>query len=1262
MTPWASRIRFSSAGNENAIDNVFFGCPMKVFDLLNAPLEGSNLIEASAGTGKTHNIVGLFVRLILEKELAVRNILVVTYTIAATDELRDRIRRRLIETERLLFEGQTDDAFINALVRKIHMTGRAEIARRLLRSAIRDFDEAAVYTIHGFCHRMLQEHAFESGSLFETELIPDEDTFKREFAQDFWRRHFYEAPAEFVAYSLERGLNPDYYLDILKQAYPNPTVIVIPESPRPDVSSLEAEISRFHNLRHQAQNLWEEEKDSLAACLRRPGLNGRVYGNKVDALLEIAAAFFESRIMPFPLPHGFEKISAGKIRESVNKGYQAPAHPFFDLADQLVVQAHLLTRLFEDHLLFLRREIVRQSRIELPRRKKTRNLFAYDDLLNDLYGPLQTETGHELAGKIRNRFQAVLIDEFQDTDPVQYAIFNTLFLAKRPTEQRPFFVIGDPKQAIYAFRGADIFAYLEARRSMNRIYTLDENWRSEPGLLTAVNTLFGIPQNPFLHEDIRYYPVTAVKRVEKTFLRIDHHAEPPFQWWILPEETTENGSKEKSAEAAKHKGLAKTGLYPYVAAAVASEVARLIRLGSEGRAVIGNAPLLPADMAILVRTNREADIIRDALAALNIPHVISSRESVFHAPEAEEVRQVLTALAEPENPSLIRAALVTNIMGMNGNDIHGLALDETAWEEILLRFHRYHDLWNHHGFIRMFRAFLESEHLPSKILGKVNGERRLTNLLHIGELLHRAATANHLTMHNLIKWLSDQIDSAETQPEEYELRLDRDEKAVQVVTIHKSKGLEYPIVFCPFFWGSGGGGKAKDYVLYHDPAQSFAPVLDFGSEAFADHRLRFEEECLAEDMRLLYVALTRARHRTYFIWGRMQHVRQSAPAYLFHQNRDLPTTCLADAVRERYRHLSPEDFMRDIESIAAMSGKTIQIQTLPTGRENAYRAVLTTETLACRQFSGKIDTTWKVASYTRLVSANAGDRDQYDDDLFAQWEMKPAPKDEPQERFPSAAARLDIYGFPGGAQAGVMLHEILEKIGYQADDAHIAQNLVEHTLGRHGYDARWAPVLLDMVNKVTHTPFPLFSCETCDLTLSQIGPKDRRNEVEFYFPLKTLSRHDLARIFRNGAALTASALSQVPRLRCLERLQFSPMEGYLKGFIDLLFQFKGRYYLLDWKSNHLGNRLDDYRRQELLKVMDEGYYFIQYHLYALVLHQWLALRVPDYRYEDHFGGVYYCFIRGMDPAAGPEYGIFCDRPPLELLDMMKDSLIRTGRS
>lgn len=1231
---------------------------MTVFDLLDAPLEGSNLIEASAGTGKTHNIVGLFVRLIVEKELAARDILVVTYTIAATEELRDRIRRRLVEMAGALLKAEGQDPFIAGLIRKIHLAGRTEISRRLLQAAIRDFDEAAIYTIHSFCYRMLQEHAFESGALFETELIPDEDAIKREFAQDFWRRHFYEAPAEFVAYSLEKHLSPDYYLDILKQAYPNPTVALIPEVPPPDAMQMGAEIRLFHDLFSQLKDLWNVEKEGIAELLRQPGLNGRIYGKKVDILLETLADFFDTGKVLFPLPTGWEKITATKIGVSINKGHLPPAHPLFNLADRLRIQAELLTELFEAYLLYLRMEIVRQGRIELPRRKERRNILAYDDLLNDLYGTLQTERGQQLTVEIRGRFQAVLIDEFQDTDPVQYGIFKSLFLVGEKVEQRPLFVIGDPKQAIYAFRGADIFAYIEAARTINRTYTLKENWRSEPGLLQAVNTLFGAPQKPFLYDEILYRPVTAADPAGRDLLLIDNLREPPFQWWLIPEETGEDRTEETPPDALPMKGLAKTGLYQRVAASVASEVARLIRLGVEGRARIGDKPLQAEDMAILVRTNREADIMRAALVRWNIPHVVSSRESVFHAPEAEDVRRILTALAEPRNPALIRVALVTNVIGMTGDDIHALSLDNTGWEEILRRFHLYHALWASRGFIRMFRYFLENEHLPSKILKIVGGERRLTNLLHIGELLHQAATTDHLAMHDLIKWLSDQIRSGETQPEEYELRLEREEKAVKVVTIHKSKGLEYPIVFCPFSWGGGGPVKVRDHVLYHDPAQSFAPVLDFGSADLTDHRLLYEEESLAEDIRLLYVALTRARHRTYFIWGRMQHAEHSASAYLFHQNPDMAETDLGRAVRERYRNLTGEAFRRDVETIAGASGHTIRIQPLPTDLEKPYRPATPVEALTCRQFSGKIDATWKVASYTLLVASSYGDRDRYDDEHRPQSEMKPSPEEAPRERLPAASATLDMFGFPGGTKAGIFLHEILEKIDYRCEDPQAVRELVAEKLDQYGYDPQWVPAIMSMVEKVTNTPLPLFTGEKCNLTLSKLRPEDRRNEVEFYFPLRRLAREDLTRVFRKGAAMSASGLSKVPQLHCLERLQFNPLQGYLKGFIDLLFCFEGRFYLLDWKSNHLGNKQQDYGPNELLKVMDEGYYFIQYHLYALALHQYLAFRVPEYRYEDHFGGVYYCFLRGMDPDGRPSGGVFHDRPPLALLEMMKESMIR----
>lgn len=1232
---------------------------MTVFDLLNAPLDGSNLIEASAGTGKTHNIVGLFVRLVVEQELSARNILVVTYTVAATEELRDRTRRRLVETERALLLGKADDPFTDGLLGKIRQSNREDRARHLLKAAIRDFDEAAIFTIHSFCWRMLQEHAFESGALFDTELIPDEDTIKREVARDFWRRHFYEAPLEFVAYSLEQHMGPDYYFNLLQKAHSGPTVTVIPDAPPTDMVRMSDEIRLYHSLFNDLRRLWDTQKEDIAERLQQPGLNGRIYGKSIPPLLEALTEFFARKSPLFPLMKGFEKITAKKIGAGINKGYEAPEHPFFHLADRFCDQADRLTGLFASHLLFLRTELIRQAREEMSVRKQRRNVLAYDDLLNRLFSALRTERGGELARKIRDRFQAVLIDEFQDTDPVQYAIFKSLFLAKENGRQCPFFLIGDPKQAIYAFRGADIFAYIEAGRTMDRIYTLKHNWRSEPGLLEAVNTLFGAAEKPFFYDEIQYQPLMAAEKSDRAFLLFDGQTEAPFHWWILPEENAEpEDDAGHPSAAANTNGLSKTALYPRVAAAVASEAARLIRLGSEGRARIGGKPLQAEDIAILVRTNREADMMRDVLIEWNIPHVVSSRESVFDSPEAEDLRRVLLAVAEPKNRGLIRAALVTDIMGRNGDDLLALSQNETGWEEILLRFHHYHDLWLSRGFIRMFRSFLENEHISPRILSLTGGERRLTNLLHIGELLHQAETVEHPAMHDLIKWLADRIGSKETHPEEYELRLERDEKALKVVTIHKSKGLEYPIVICPFFWGNTEQGKTQDHVLFHDPEQSYAPVLDLGSSSFDDHCRHYEEESLAEDIRLLYVALTRARHRTCHVWGRIRKAPYSAPAYLFHQGQEPKGTDIAQAGRERYRGLSHDDFLRDLETFACASGNTIRIGPLPVADEKPYCAANASEALHCRTFTGKIDSTWRITSYTSLTAGRSGNGDIADNDHPSQRETKPAPEEEPGERIAAGPASPDMFGFPGGTKAGIFLHDILEKIDYRGHDLQTARDLIADKLAQYGYDVHWLPPILEMVEKVTNTPLPVLPGEDRYLTLSGIPNQDRRNEVAFYFPLRRISPEDLARIFRKGASMPDSSLSRVPGLRCMERLHFSPLEGYLKGFIDLIFRFENRFYLADWKSNHLGNLLRNYGQNELFKVMDEGEYFIQYHLYALALHQYLALRVPEYRYEEHFGGVYYLFLRGMDPAQGISTGVFHDRPPLALLEMMREKLIR----
>jgi exodeoxyribonuclease V beta subunit len=1230
---------------------------MTVFDLLDAPLNGSNLIEASAGTGKTYNIVGLFVRLVVEKALHARDILVVTYTIAATDELRGRIRTCLVGTLRALDRGEkSGDSFINGFCEKIQKSGRTEVAQRLLRASIRDFDEAPIFTIHSFCWRMLQEHAFESGVPFDTELIPDEKTILLEFTQDFWRQHFYDAPMELAGYALGQGLTPDYYLRILAETGNHRLSTLIPEAPPPEMDQIKQAIATLQGLFGQLKEDWRLEGDAAADLLRRPGLNGRTYGKHVDALLELIETLLTNDQAPFPLPKGFEKITAGKIAQQVNKGHEAPRHPLFDLAQQVQEQVETLTALCEDYLRFLRMDIVRQARMELPKRKERQSVLAYNDLLNNLHDALTADAGPAVIREVRSRFKAVLIDEFQDTDPVQYTIFKTLFLTENPEEQRPFFVIGDPKQAIYAFRGADIFAYIAASNAMQKKYTLGKNWRSEPELLEAVNALFAFARQPFLHEAIQYHTLTAADMPERRRLLIDGASEPPFQWWLVPEETDDQ-ENHKVDRGRTTGGLTRGGLYPRVASTVASECARLIRLGREGRARIGDLYLHAGDIAVLVRTNREADIISQALAHRHIPHVLSSRESVFHSPEATDVLTILQAIAEPKNLPRVRAALVTSTVGMTGDDLHALNTGAHDFETILRRFYLYHTLWESAGFIRMFRAFLSGEHIPSRTLTALEGERRLTNLLHIGELLHQAATTEHLAVHDLIVWLDNQIRSEATHPEEYELRLERDEQAVKVVTIHKSKGLEYPIVFCPFSWGGPVSGRKRDYVLFHDPQQSHEPVVDFGSGDFDDHCRYAEEEALAEEIRLLYVALTRARHRAYFVWGHFRNAGHSAATYLFHQGVSGDANEHTTTIAERYKSLNAETFLQDLNTIVAHAGGTIQLSNLPGAEEKPARVITTIGELACRTFTGQIDQAWKTASYTLLVSSPSSARRPEGDEQIPDHETRPVPEISPTSEGKGMTS-LDLFGFPGGVKAGICLHDILEQADYQHVQSDENNTLIHEKLRQYDYDRQWHPILSRMVETVTSLPLPVGDRPDHILMLSGVAPGDRLNEVEFYFPLRKISRHDLAQVFRKGTTMKESALSTASTLQCLERLHFHPLEGYLKGYIDLVFRWEGRFYLADWKSNYLGPRPADYKHEALQKVMDEGFYYIQYHLYALALHQYLALRIPGYRYEDHFGGVYYLFLRGINPTWGSDNGVFFDRPPLALLETMKGMLIR----
>ena len=1193
---------------------------MKPFDIINTPLEGYNIIEASAGTGKTHAIADLFLRLILEKELPVNEILVVTFTEAATEELRDRIRRRLKSVFDVL-TGAGDCLAGDILLERCaaRYTGNAGAVKRL-HYALIEFDVAAICTIHSFCQRMLRDNAFESSALFDTELIADQGAFLQEIVDDFWRRNFYAASPQFMQYVMYRKYQPDTFAQLIRRRSIDPGLSIIPEMERPEIDGAQSAVqAAFDRLRDS----WQSARSGVADIFRGSAAlhRAKYKPDSIDDLLHEMDEYLHAGLV-FPLTRRFEKYTAAYIAAAVKKNCAPPEHPFFDCCEEFAQRCAQAAASFDQYLLFLKKALLEQVNLELKRKKHEHNVRSFDDLLEDMHRALTKEEG-ALVRAIRHKFKAALIDEFQDTDPVQYNIFDTIFSCS----DHILFMIGDPKQAIYSFRGADIYAYMKAAAKVEAgsDFTLTTNWRSGAGLIKAINTLFSRPNDPFVFEQIQFNEIEPADKNKQEALVLSGTFEPPLHIWFIDRQYAdkEDGTITKGAAE------------PLIARTVAEEIVRLVVLGQQGKAWLGNRTLSPGDIAVLVRKNRQARMVQQELKLLSIPGVLYGAESIFVSREAEEVERVIAAIAAPGNETKIRAALATDMLGLSGNDLQDLLGNEAEWENRLVRFYQYHEQWAQDGFIRMFRQLIREEGMRKRLLSYRDGERRMTNLLHCMEVLHRAEAENSLGMEGLIKWFSGKR-ADENSSEEDQIRLETDENAVKIITIHRSKGLEYPVVFCPFAWDSS---KVKnDQFSFHDPAHDDRLTLDLGTGA-EENRIQSQVEELAENVRLLYVALTRAKSRCYLVWGKINNAETAAPAYLLHQPKTFSTNNIVDELGQRVKGLGYDEMLSEVTAMQKTCG-TSMVSRLPVLPREPYAPPdVSPDALTFRRFTGAVEHDWKIASYSSLISAKTYPADQPDHDRVYDISLMQ----------PAASGRTDIFSFPRGAQAGSCIHELLEKVDFSLSDTARARQIIGEKLARYGLEMRWQDTLWEMVQQLLRMPL---EHDRPDFMLKNVGAQERLQELEFYFPLERISAAGLTDIFANAG------VSGIPDdfIHRMQELGFSPVQGFIRGFIDLVFRCGEKFYIIDWKSNYLGGSPGDYAHDALQKAMLEHYYILQYHIYTVALHHYLAMRDAAYDYDRHFGGVYYFFVRGISRAYGPEYGIYRDRPSINLVTALSNYL------
>ncbi|MBU0942875.1 MAG: exodeoxyribonuclease V subunit beta [Proteobacteria bacterium] len=1172
----------------------------ELFDAAAHPLRrGVNVVEASAGTGKTFAIAMLVVRFVAEFGVPVEELLVVSYTRAATEELRTRIRNRLVQGRDFLRGGE-DETKDEVLSRMLQQLPDKRLALERLELALLDMDRAAVFTIHGFCQRMLQEQALESGQLFDMELTADIGQVKEELVDDYWRCRLYELQPFHCSLFLSHFATPEALYQSVRDVGPEDSIApadrISPEQALAEVDAALAVLVRW----------WQGAASSLEHCFQEAlgqGMFKKDFAQEFASWWRQCAAFFAGETMH--LPPGLANLGlAGLLGELHGNKLRGEAKKLAFLQGWPLAQESVERFLAScgRAVLALRIGLAQELQSGLRERLHKQGRFSFDDLVILLAQALEREEGQELRSLLAARFQVALIDEFQDTDSAQYRIFSRLFGAGKHF----LYLIGDPKQAIYKFRGADIYAYFQARQSADHTLGLGRNYRSSPLLVQAVNTLFMQKEDSFVAKQLPYHAVSAAKSAESWRLWEGEKAQAAMVYCSL-QPPEENGGKAWSS------GRCQQRIQAYVVA----EIRELLRGGSLVVPVndsLSRRRVTAGDIAVLVRTNSQAEAFQEILALANIPAVMSSRKTVFATKECRELMLVSRAVAAPSDIGLLRTAMSCNWFGMGGPELYAQVQDEKSMEAWMGRFHDYHSLWQEKGFLTMMNSLFVRESVLQTLAGCSLAERRISNLMHLVELVQEAESRDNFAISHTLQYLASMMEGEE-RSEHAELRLESDELAVKVVTMHAVKGLEYPIVFCPYLWyRSARLQKEANCLSYHDDQGQV--VTDLGSLQFLEKREEALKEELAEEVRLLYVALTRAACRCYVFWADVAKARFTASSRESALSWVLSLAACADIGGQTER----------IAEICAKEAAELRL--LP---DHASQEVwMETETSAaasfgCRTFSrSSLPGEWLLTSYSALAgqghSGAAGSGAQV---LMPETEESPP-----------------IVELPLGAGLGNVVHGLLEELPFSrlAAGGGYEEEVVAQCR-RYGVTAD-TEQLMRLLQAVTSAPLA-HAAGQGSFSLAELEEKDVLKEMPFYFHLRAGSTARINELL---------AFSEV-----VQPIQERSLQGYLTGFVDLICRVDAKYYIMDYKTNYLGDRFLDYSGDNLVAAMRDHNYGLQYWIYTLVLHRFLGNTLATYEYERDFGGVFYLFARGMDPGQ-PGNGLYYDRPQFTVLDALHTSL------
>ena len=1213
-------------------------------DPLVFPLHGTRLIEASAGTGKTWTIAALYVRLVLghgadagfARPLLPSEILVMTFTRAATRELSNRVRERLIDAA-ATFRAQQEagDSYLAGLVADYPDQGAREVAAHRLTLAAETMDEAAVFTIDAWCQRMLREHAFDSGSLFDEELVSDERALFEDAAHDYWRQHVYPLGADSLRAVLACWSDVDAMKLAVRELVRHEELLgEVVREPLGQLVTRVAGAQRAELARLKAG--WEERADAMEAWIaEQREIDPKCFnGNKMrpDSLVKWFAALRGWARDPDQAALGWpdtawKRLTVAGIEDARSKGVTVMAPALFEQTEALQAALAALTPI--EHALLGHAAVHINARMQDLKRRNRQ--FGFADMLARLEQALSGENGEALRRRIVAQYPVALVDEFQDTSPQQYRIFDMLYRVADNDPERGLFLIGDPKQSIYGFRGADIHSYLAARRATaGRHYRLGTNFRSTRALVAAVNRVFGFAETSVEHPGYATGAFRFRKEGDNPLPFDPVAANDHRRRLVGVGDSADEGPDAVQALAlcmTAQDDLKSDGYRDFFAHHCAEHIVRLLNDPQAGFEDDGGfTRLQPADIAVLVRGRGEAAAIRAALMRRKVSSVyLSDKDSVLDSAEALDVLRWLYAVAAPLDGALARAAFATGTAGLDLGALAQLSSSELEWEARVEQLKALHGVWQRQGVLAMLRRFIHELGLPARLLAVPGGERSLTNLLHLAELLQEASGQLEGEQ-ALIRWFAEQIEGDTDAAEGGEnrvLRLESDAQLVKVVTVHKSKGLEYPLVYLPFGVTARRTERARQsFFEYADPDGRRQIDLALSDDALdAVDRARLEE-----DLRLLYVALTRARH---FLWvGAAAIAARKAGASRLHESALGYLLAGGQPIGAHLLRTHLDALRGDVDGIAVHELEP------PAGVTLLARVDARPAMIDAPAYQAEFERDWSVGSFTSMT------RHAVTPPTPMRALEQTLLEEAPSAPTPARIADVPWHRFPRGSVPGNFLHEQLEwmaREGFDCLDDPSCAARMGGRIERAGWGNRLDDALA-WLRAIAATPLP-------PLRTHLGGLQSVLPEMEFWFPSERLPLAQLDRLCRRHL------LGAIERPMLPER----ELHGMLKGFADLVFEHEGRYWVLDYKSNALGPDDAAYTQAAMQAGMAAHRYDIQGSIYLLALHRLLRARLGDaYEPEYQLGGALFLFLRGI---ANPDtHGCCVLAPDLDLLDGLEQLL------